>query len=240
MASAPITATNSAAQLPGAATRAATTLGAGTGTGGTQSLGNTDKDLNRFLTLLTAQLKYQDPMSPTDPTQFVAQLAQFSQVEQQTKTNSLLQQMASSLTTNALGQTAALIGKQVNATAATVTVPPSGSSTPITVSLNQSGLSNARLVVMDKSGGELRRIPVQPGQTSVSFDGLGANQQRLPTGVYDVKLVGDDTSGQEQSAGAIGASGRVTEVRTQAGGGYTLVLSNGSQIDAANVTSMTN
>ena len=35
-----------------------------------------------FLQLLVAQLKYQDPTSPQDPTQFVGELAQFSQLEQ--------------------------------------------------------------------------------------------------------------------------------------------------------------
>ena len=58
MASAPITPTNSAAQLPSAATRSATNFGAGAGTVVSQSMGNTDKDLNRFLILLTDQLKY--------------------------------------------------------------------------------------------------------------------------------------------------------------------------------------
>jgi flagellar hook assembly protein FlgD len=39
-------------------------------------------NMNTFLQLLVAQMKNQDPLNPTDGTQFVAQLAQFSQVEQ--------------------------------------------------------------------------------------------------------------------------------------------------------------
>ena len=35
-----------------------------------------------FLKLLTAQLKHQDPLNPSDPTQFIGQLVQFSQLEQ--------------------------------------------------------------------------------------------------------------------------------------------------------------
>ena len=46
-----------------------------------------------FLKLLVTQLRYQDPMSPEDPKDFVAQLAQFSSLEQQMNTNQTLQDM---------------------------------------------------------------------------------------------------------------------------------------------------
>lgn len=39
-------------------------------------------DKNMFLQLLVAQLRNQDPLNPSDGTQFVAQLAQFQQLEQ--------------------------------------------------------------------------------------------------------------------------------------------------------------
>ena len=45
-------------------------------------VGNGELDKNTFLTLLVAQIKNQDPLNPADGTQFVAQLAQFSQLEQ--------------------------------------------------------------------------------------------------------------------------------------------------------------
>jgi flagellar basal-body rod modification protein FlgD len=53
-------------------------------TGSTSSLGNQQT----FLQLLVAQLKYQDPLQPQDGTQFVTQLAQFSDLEQQIGTHS--------------------------------------------------------------------------------------------------------------------------------------------------------
>src|SRR5919108_4942353 len=43
-----------------------------------------------FLVLLTAQLQNQDPLAPMDSTQFTQQLVQFSQVEQQIRTNEQL------------------------------------------------------------------------------------------------------------------------------------------------------
>ena len=47
-------------------------------------------DFTTFLKLLTAQLRNQDPLKPLDSTEFVAQLATFSSVEQQVKTNDTL------------------------------------------------------------------------------------------------------------------------------------------------------
>ena len=69
-------------------------------------------DLNSFLTLLTSQLKNQDPLSPMDSTQFTNQLVQFSQVEQQINMNSnltnligLTQQSIASNVVNYIGKT---------------------------------------------------------------------------------------------------------------------------------------
>jgi len=80
----------------------------------TQQTGNkgTSASLNydSFLMLLTAQMKYQDPTKPMDSTQFVAQLASFSNVEQGIKTN---QKLDSLLVSQALSQVDDLIGKYV-------------------------------------------------------------------------------------------------------------------------------
>lgn len=241
MSTAPIAATNPAASSTAAqlsSSLKATAQSLGSSSSGTTTLGNTDPQFNQFLTLLTAQLKYQDPMKPTDPTAFVAQLAQFSGVEQQTKTNTLLTSLTTALSGNSLSQTAALIGKTVDATNSNVIVPASGSTAPISVSVTQTALKNPRLVVLDQKGAELRSLPVASGQTSVTFDGMLANGQRLQAGSYPVKLVGDDTAGKEQIAGTMTAAGEVTQVLTRTGGGYTLVLKDGSQIDASAVTSL--
>ena len=67
-------------------------------------------DYDAFINLLVAQLKYQDPTEPTDPAQFMAQLASFSSVEQQIQTNDKLDAL---VTSNLIGQASSLIGKTV-------------------------------------------------------------------------------------------------------------------------------
>src|SRR5580698_3235821 len=79
--------------------------------------------MNQFLTLLTAQLKNQDPTTPTDPTQFVAQLAQFSTVEQLVQGNTKLTTIAQGLSGLSLGQYAGLINHSVTANATSVSAP---------------------------------------------------------------------------------------------------------------------
>jgi flagellar basal-body rod modification protein FlgD len=67
-------------------------------------------DYNSFLKLLIAQMENQDPTKPMDSTEFVAQLASFSNVEQGIKTNSKLDSLMTAL---AFNQAEGLIGKTV-------------------------------------------------------------------------------------------------------------------------------
>jgi len=62
-------------------------------------------DYTQFLQLLVAELKNQDPTSPTDPTQYMSQLASFSTVEQQVQTNSTLDALLSAQASNIIGKT---------------------------------------------------------------------------------------------------------------------------------------
>jgi flagellar basal-body rod modification protein FlgD len=70
----------------------------------------TGLDYNAFLQLLVAQMKNQDPLNPTDPTQQMSQLASFSNVEQSIKLNQKLEAMT---TLSSLTQANSLIGRTV-------------------------------------------------------------------------------------------------------------------------------
>ncbi len=57
---------------------------------------NSDLDVNDFLKLLAAQMQYQDPLEPTDNTQYIAQMATFTQVSATTSMNERVQQQTAS------------------------------------------------------------------------------------------------------------------------------------------------
>jgi flagellar basal-body rod modification protein FlgD len=86
------------------------------------SLASLADNSQTFLTLLTTQLKNQDPLSPLDTNQFTSQLTQMSGVEQQLLGNQLLQTLVSQQT--GVGQAASLIGSTATAPSATSGASP--------------------------------------------------------------------------------------------------------------------
>ncbi|MEZ5321061.1 MAG: flagellar hook capping FlgD N-terminal domain-containing protein [Microthrixaceae bacterium] len=74
------------------------------------NVGANTLDKQAFLKLLVAQLKYQDPMNPTDSAEFMAQTAQFTQVE---KLDEIAKQNADNIRTQGLSTASALIGRSI-------------------------------------------------------------------------------------------------------------------------------
>ncbi|UOM34939.1 flagellar hook assembly protein FlgD [Acuticoccus sp. I52.16.1] len=75
-----------------------------------QAAGPSSLDYEAFLRLLVTQMQNQDPLNPMDDTEYIAQLATFSNVEQNIITN---QRLEAVLTAQALGDAGALIGRTV-------------------------------------------------------------------------------------------------------------------------------
>lgn len=86
--------------------------GSTTATTTTSQASATTVDYESFLRLLVTQMKNQDPTAPMDSTDYVAQLATFSQVEQTVQTNSKLDSL---LQMSLLGQATSVIGRTVTA-----------------------------------------------------------------------------------------------------------------------------
>ena len=85
-----------------------------TSAGGSDAMAKLSGNFQTFLTLLTTQLKNQDPTSPMDSNQFTQQLVQFSSVEQQISTNDNLKTLITQGTSNASAMTAGYLGKKVS------------------------------------------------------------------------------------------------------------------------------
>src|SRR5450755_1387621 len=97
---------------PTSSTPAATTSTASAGDAMSQLSGN----FSTFLTLLTTQLKNQDPTSPMDSSTFTQQLVQYSQVEQQIDTNTNLKTLITQGQTQAGVNASSYLGKTVTVT----------------------------------------------------------------------------------------------------------------------------
>jgi flagellar basal-body rod modification protein FlgD len=197
--------------------------------------------MNQFLALLTAQLKNQNPTQPTDPTQFVAQLAQFSTVEQSVQTNATLGGIAKAMSTMALSQYSGLVNRTITADATKVTVPASGAvSTPMNFAVTNPALSNIRLAITNAAGGVVATLPVSGTSGSLTFDGTDGKGRRLPPGDYGVALVGTGGVGSDAAprpAGTLSTTGVVTSVTQGQGGEWMLRLKNGQLVPAGAITS---
>src|SRR3954470_14351412 len=143
-----------------------------------------------FLKLLVAQLKNQDPLAPQDNTQFVAQLAQFSSLEQGMGVNDRLdkmmlqnQGMANSNIINMVGQIATVRGSLI-------TTDGSGIGAPVAFSLGRA--SNKPVVqIHDASRNAVRTLDMggrPDGITKVTWDGRNDNGTVQPAGTYAVAV----------------------------------------------------
>jgi flagellar basal-body rod modification protein FlgD len=101
---------------------AGTTKNAGTG----KTLGDQDT----FLKLLVAQMKYQDPSKPTDSTQFLAQTAQFTQVEKLGEIAEMISAQQLIGASNLVGRTIAYLGDDGAEVTGVVTAAKLGGSEP--------------------------------------------------------------------------------------------------------------
>src|SRR5918996_4661778 len=117
------------------------------------------KDYDMFLRLMTAQLKNQDPLQPLDGTEFVAQLAQFSSVEQQIKTNERLDSLLGALTRSAAEVSLGFLGRTVETASSKVHLEVG---VPASFAFEvQKPAAKAVAVVTDADGVEVRTFDVE-------------------------------------------------------------------------------
>jgi flagellar basal-body rod modification protein FlgD len=186
-----------------------------------QSLGKDD-----FLRLLTTQLQNQDPLSPMDNTAFVAQMAQFSSLEQLQNLNGSLEQLASQMAAAGPATAASLLGQVITANGTPLELQP-GRATSLPYVLPQEATA-VTLQIRDATGKSVRTLLLGPqaqGMQVVSFDGLDDRGQPLPSGPYTFSVQAVDATGR-MIPGVYTAAGRVSGVSLENG---QLVLQVGMQ-----------
>jgi len=147
-----------------------------------------------FLTLLTTQLKNQNPLDPLDTNQFTQQLVQFAQVEQQMKSNDQLAALVS-LEKSAQSTIAlAYVGATVVVDGATA--PLSNGRADWT--LNVSKPSTATVTIKDSTGQTAYSgtFSVNPGNQAFAWDGRGNDGRLWPDGNYTLTAIGVDANKQ--------------------------------------------
>src|SRR5688572_26319377 len=98
----------------------------GNKTSTTSTTPNDELGQNAFLKLMIAQLKNQDPMKPQDPSEFMSQLAQFSQVTSVQNMEKSIQDLAGSLRSTQVLNGASLVGRDILSPADTYTLEEAG------------------------------------------------------------------------------------------------------------------
>jgi len=138
-----------------------------------------------FLTLFTAQLQNQNPLEPVKNEAFVAQLAQFSQLEALTNMQGSLDKFVSSMSGERMLNSASLIGKKVAVTD-TPTQLNNGGEISGSIDLPM-GASGVQVSIFDAQGRlvqELTAGPQLPGSMVLAWDGKDAANNPAPPGLY--------------------------------------------------------
>lgn len=189
-------------------------------------------DFETFLQMLTAQAKYQDPLEPIDSSQYAAQLAQFSMVEQQVLSNDLLTSLGGQMGAGAMAQLAGWIGMEARSTA-----PVGFDGSPITILSEPASVADqAMLIVRDASGAELQRQPIPTDPQPLQWAGVTSDGAPFPLGQYSF-AVESFANGESLGVKQAATYAQVTETRLE-GGETLIVLQGGAVVPASTITAL--
>ena len=209
------------------ATTVATASPAATGT-----TSKITSDFDTFLRMLTVQMQNQDPLNPIDSADYAVQLATFSGVEQQVRTNQLLADMTGRFSQLGMAEMANWIGKEARTSA-----PVRYDGTPVTIAPQPvAGANRAVLAVMDAQGNLVSREEIPVSTQPYQWLGAGIDGNPLPPGSYSLAL--ESLNGETVIATTpVEHYARVIEARSGTAG-TTLVLDGGIEVPATEVTAL--
>lgn len=190
-----------------------------------------------FLKMLVAQMQYQNPLEPLKDQEFIAQMTNFSSLEQLQNMNDTLSQDVqwNMLLSQTISNTMAtsLIGREVTAESNVTSVTSDGA-TPIKF-VSSSFVHEGSIIIRDSEGEVVRTLgagQLQAGKNSIEWDGRDGNGNDLPPGSYSYELDLRDAQGNKVETQSY-ASGVVTGVRYFDGQAYLEV--DGKYIPLSNI-----
>lgn len=214
-------------------TTAATVIGNGTPSTAS-SMGSSALGKDEFMKLLLAQLSQQDPTAPVDNQQFIAQLAQFSSVEQMTSMNQSMESLLVAQAGANQMQSISMVGKVVNFKADHVAVADGFT----TIQGNLAGPAKDVIATLkDSTGKVVGKIDCGPSAGgNFSFNhvaALDSNGKPLPDGSYSVTLTAADDNG---AAVTVSSAGSGTVKGVSFSNGYAELLVGDLRIKLSDVT----
>ena len=209
----------------------------------TKTTGKSELDRDAFLMLLVTQFQYQDPLNPMEDKEFIAQLAQFSALEQSMQMNESI----TSLTNEVARQTSInitnYIGKEVSARG--YGISKSGSDVSVIQFAGAEEMASCSINILDASGTIVRTVSLGSQSSGIHdfvWDGKKTDGSEAPDGTYTVALSGKNKDGEMVYIDT-SVSGRVTGTSSYNGeyylslsGGRTVLLSNVREVLEAQTT----
>lgn len=177
-------------------------------------------DMNTFLTLLTTQLKYQDPLDPMDTAEFTNQLVQYSNVEQSIQMNEKLNSLLSLGVANLGAQAVSYIGKTAQVLGDVM--PLQDGKAKATYTLNKD-VQSVSILVKDMNGKVVYTATGQgttAGTHDFTWDGKDSDGNQLEDGAYQIIVSPKVASGETAATVTTTIFGKVTGVANDDNGVY--------------------
>jgi flagellar basal-body rod modification protein FlgD len=193
-----------------------------------------------FLKLLMAQMSNQDPLNPTDSTQFVTQLATFSQVEQSVQQSTQLTNMSSQLQALNNTNSAGLVGATVTLQNTSMQWNGSTATSQTSATVTLSGAAQSvNAAVLDSNGNTVQTIKLGPaaaGPLPISWNGTETSGQPAPNGTYTLNV--SATAANGQSVPVTQSVTGVVQSISYSQGTPSVVLNNGASAPVSQLTNV--
>ena len=193
-----------------------------------------------FLTLLIAQIKNQDPMSPMDASTMTAQMSQLNMVSSMGTMNTSMQAMLSQMQSANFMNQAALIGHSPMVAGSSINY--SGGEVMLGANL-ANPLQGVVATIKDSSGnivGTADLGNLNSGMTNFVFDGVDASGEAMPNGIYRVEISGKNNAGANESPTPYVGSPVISILKEGNLGEAMLKLADGRSIKASDVKQWVN